>query len=275
MSADTPRQPPEQPLIHPTAVIDPRAQLHPTVEVGPYTVIGPQVQVGEGTRIGPHAVLKGPMRIGRRNQIFQFTSLGEISQDKTARPEHDTRVEIGDDNTIREFVTIQRGTLKQDGLTRLGNDNWIMAYVHIAHDCIIGDHTVLANMTTLAGHVTVEDHVVLGGATLIHQFCRIGQHAFSAGGAGITRDVPPFLVVQGNPAEPRGINIEGIRRRDFSADDIADIKRAYRAIFMSGLRTDELRAELADAAARSAHVRGMLAFVENSKRLVQKSRSED
>jgi UDP-N-acetylglucosamine acyltransferase len=256
--------------IHPTAVVDPAAEIHPGVEIGPYSVIGAGVAIGEGSWIGPHVVLQGPMTLGKRNQVFQFASLGEISQDKTARREDPTRVEIGDDNTIREYVTIQRGTLKDTGVTRIGNDNWIMAYSHIAHDCRIDDHTVMANGSTLAGHVHIEDYVVLGGATLIHQYCRIGAHSFSAGGAGITRDVPPFLVVQGNPAAPRGINIEGIRRRDFSADDIADIKHAYRSLFLSGLRQDEIRAELAEAAGRSPHVRRMLEFVENSKRLIQK-----
>jgi UDP-N-acetylglucosamine acyltransferase len=256
--------------IHPTAVIDPAAELHESVEVGPYTVIGAGVSIGEGSWIGPHVVLQGPMSLGRNNRVFQFASLGEISQDKTAKKDEATRVEIGDDNVIREYVTIQRGTLKQQGLTRIGNDNWIMAYCHIAHDCTIDDHTVFANGTTLAGHVHVEDYVVLGGATLIHQFCRIGAHSFSAGGAGITRDVPPFVVVQGNPAAPRGINIEGIRRRDFTAEDISDIKQAYRTMFMAGLRSDEIKAELAQIAQRSPHIKRLLEFVEQSKRLIQK-----
>jgi len=259
-----------KPRIHPTAVIDPDARLHETVEVGPYTVIGPGVSIGEGSWIGPHVVLQGPMTMGRNNKVFQFASLGEISQDKTAKKDEPTRVEIGDGNVIREYVTIQRGTLKEQGLTRLGDDNWIMAYCHIAHDCVIDSHTIFANGTTLAGHVYVEDYVVLGGATLIHQFCRIGAHSFSAGGAGITRDVPPFVVVQGNPAAPRGINIEGIRRRNFTAEDITDIKHAYRSLFMAGLRADEIKAELAQIAERSPHVRRMLEFVEQSKRLIQK-----
>ncbi|HZR35651.1 MAG TPA: acyl-ACP--UDP-N-acetylglucosamine O-acyltransferase [Nevskia sp.] len=258
------------PRIHPTAVIDPAAQLHETVEVGPYTVIGAGVTIGEGSWIGPHVVLQGPMTMGKNNKVFQFASLGEISQDKTAKKDDPTRVEIGDGNVIREYVTIQRGTLKEQGLTRLGDDNWIMAYCHIAHDCVIDSHTIFANGTTLAGHVYVEDYVVLGGATLIHQFCRIGAHSFSAGGAGITRDVPPFVVVQGNPAAPRGINIEGIRRRNFTAEDITDIKHAYRSLFMAGLRADEIKAELAQIAERSPHVRRMLEFVEQSKRLIQK-----
>lgn len=255
---------------HPTAIIDPSARLHPSVEVGAYSVIGAGVEIGEGTVIGAHAVLKGPMRIGRNNRIYAFTALGEISQDKTATAADDTRVEIGDGNTIREFVTIQRGTLKDQGVTRIGDDNWIMNYVHIAHDCTIGSHTIFANNSTLAGHVVVEDWVVLGGATLIAQYCRVGMHAFSAGGAGITRDVPPFVIVQGNPAGPRGINIEGIRRRGFSAEDLADIKHAYRILFVSEAPAAEARAELAGLAQRSPQARRIHEFVESSKRLLQK-----
>jgi len=256
--------------IHPTAVIDASAVLHETVEVGAYSVIGADVELGEDCRIGAHVVLQGPMRMGRRNQVFPFASLGGISQDMSAREDDDTWVEIGDDNTIREYVTIQRGTLKDAGVTRLGDRNWIMAYVHIAHDCVIGNHTIFANATTLAGHVVVGDWAVLGGATLVHQFCRLGAHCFSAGGAGITRDVPPFVVVQDNPARPRGINIEGIRRRDFSAADLSDIKQAYRSLFVAGLKRDQALAELRPLAARSSHVRHMVEFVERSKRLIQK-----
>ena len=261
-------------LIHPTAIIDPSAELDSSVEVGPYTVIDANVQIGEGSVIGPHVVLKGPMRLGKRNRVFQFASLGEISQDKTARHADPTRVEIGDDNIIREYVTIQRGTLKQEGVTRLGNDNWIMAYVHIAHDCMIDSHTVFANGTTLAGHVHVEDYVVLGGATLIHQFCRLGAHSFSAGGAGITRDVPPFVVVQGNPAAPRGINVEGIRRRGFTSDDVTAIKQMYRILFLANLKAEEIKSELGQLSQTSPHAGRMLEFIEKSKGWVQKTKGE-
>ncbi|MDB5986853.1 MAG: acyl-ACP--UDP-N-acetylglucosamine O-acyltransferase [Nevskia sp.] len=256
--------------IHPSAVIDPTAQLHPSVEVGAFSVIGAQVQIGEGTIVGAHAVLKGPMRIGKHNRIYSFVALGEVSQDKTAKPEDATSVVIGDGNTIREFVTIQRGTLKDTGITRIGDDNWIMNYVHIAHDCAIGSHGIFANNSTLAGHVTIEDHVVLGGGTLIAQYVRLGAHCFTAGGAGVTRDVPPFFIVQGNPAGPRGINIEGIRRRNFSAEDLTDIKHAYRILFMSDAPAAEARAELAELATRSPQVRRISEFVESSKRLIQK-----
>ncbi len=257
-------------LIHPTAVIDSRARLAAGVHVGAYTVIEGHVDIGPGCQIGPHVVLQGPMKLGANNRVFQFASLGAISQDKTAKDDEPTRVEIGDGNTIREYVTINRGTLKESGVTRVGNDNWIMAYCHIAHDCVIGNHTILANGTTFAGHVHVEDHVVLGGGTLVHQFVRIGAHAFSAGGAGITRDVPPFVVVQENPAIPRGINIEGIKRRGFTPDDVSDIKAAYRALFIADHKLDDAKREMAEIAARSAHVRRMLEFVESAKRLIQK-----
>lgn len=257
-------------LIHPTAVVDASALLHPSVEVGAYSIIGANVKIGEGTVIGAHAVLKGPMRIGKHNRIYSFTAVGEVSQDKTARFDDATSVEIGDGNTIREFVTIQRGTLKDTGVTRIGDDNWIMNYVHIAHDCVIGSHGVFANQSTLAGHVTIEDHVVLGGGTLIAQHIRLGAHCFTAGGAGVTRDVPPFFIVQGNPAGPRGINIEGIRRRGFSAEDLADIKHAYRILFLSDVPAAEARIELAELAKTSLPARRISEFVESSKRLIQK-----
>lgn len=256
--------------VHPTAIIDPAAHLHPSVEVGPYAVIGAGVEIGEDSRIGPHTLLKGPMRIGRGNRIFGFASLGEISQDKSARPEDDTRVEIGDGNTIREFVTIQRGTLKDSGVTRIGDDNWIMNYVHVAHDCQIGSHTVFANNSTLAGHVMVEDYVVLGGATLVAQRCRLGAHCFTAGGAGVTRDVPPFVLVQGNPAVPRGINIEGIRRRGFPAEEVAAIKHAYRTLFLTDLPAERAREQLAAIAEGSPAARQFQRFVLGSSRLIQK-----
>jgi UDP-N-acetylglucosamine acyltransferase len=257
-------------VIHPTAVVDAKARLAADVSVGAYSVIEGDVEIGAGTRVGPHVVLQGPMTIGRDNQIFQFASLGALSQDKTAKTEDPTRVEIGDGNTIREYVTINRGTLKEQGLTKVGNDNWIMAYCHIAHDCVIGDHTILANGTTFAGHVTVEDYVVLGGATLVHQFVTLGAHCFSAGGAGITRDVPPFVIVQENPAIPRGINLEGLKRRGFTPDDISDIKAAYRALFIADQKLDEAKREMAEIAMRSPHVKRMLDFVESAKRLIQK-----
>ncbi len=252
--------------IHPTAVVDSKARLHGSVEVGPYSIIGPDVEIGEGSWIGPHVVLRGPMTLGRDNKIFQFSSLGEISQDKTARPDEPTRVEIGDGNTIREYVTISRGTMKQQAVTRVGNDNWIMAGTHIAHDCVVGHHTILANCVLLAGHVTIEDWAILGGYTGVHQFCRVGAHAFSGGGSVILRDVLPFVMVQGNPAEPRAINSEGLKRRGFGAEDLAAIKDAYKLIYLSGRPMAEVKAELAVLAQSSAHVKSMLEFIESSKR---------
>ena len=252
--------------IHKTAVVDAKAQLHETVEVGPYSVIGPSVTIGANTRIGPHVVLDGPMTIGTGNTIFQFASLGAVSQDKTAKYDDATRVEIGDNNTIREYVTINRGTLKEEGVTRVGNGNWLMACAHIAHDCIVGNHTILANNVLLAGHVTIDDHVILGGASGVHQFCRIGQGAFSGGGSIILGSVPPFVMVQGNPAEPRAINSEGMKRRGYSADDIGAIKDAYKLIYLSGKPMAEIKAELGAMAKGNANVALMLEFIETAKR---------
>ncbi|HEU0197350.1 MAG TPA: acyl-ACP--UDP-N-acetylglucosamine O-acyltransferase [Nevskiaceae bacterium] len=261
------------PRIHPTAVVDSHARLHETVEVGPYAIIGADVEVGEGTRIDAHAVLRGPLRVGKRNQIFPFATLGEVSQDLTAKRDDATRVEVGDDNLIREFVTIQRGTLKDTGLTRVGNHNLLMNYVHVGHDCVLGDHNVIANGTQLGGHIHIADWVVLGGAVLILQRCHLGSHCFAAGGSGITRDVPPFVVVQHNPAVARGINVEGLRRRGFGADDLRDIKLAYRKLFMSGLRLEAALTELAETAERSAAVRDMIGFMRSATHPVQAARS--
>lgn len=256
--------------VHPTAVIDAGARLHASVRVGPYAVIGPDVEVGEGTRIGAHAVLRGPMCIGKRNAIFPFTALGEVSQDLTAKPEDDTRVEIGDDNRIREFVTIQRGTLKDTGVTHIGNHNLLMNYVHVGHDCVLGDHNVLANGTQLGGHIHVENWVVLGGAVLVLQRCHLGSHCFAAGGAGITRDVPPFVVVQQNPAVPRGVNLEGLKRRGFTPEAMRDIKTAYRKLFLSDASIEAALSELAELAETSEPVRGMVDFVRGAAHLVHK-----
>ncbi|AXQ28984.1 acyl-ACP--UDP-N-acetylglucosamine O-acyltransferase [Solimonas sp. K1W22B-7] len=252
--------------IHSTAIVDPSARLHPSVEVGPYTVIGANVEIGENSWIGPHVVLGGPLKIGRQNRIFQFSSIGEVSQDKSARLDDATSVEIGDGNTIREYVTIQRGTLKDTGITRVGNDNWIMANVHIAHDCVVGSNTILANGTTLAGHITIEDYVGLGGYTLVHQFCRVGAHAFTGGGTVVLRDLPPFVIAEGQPARPRGINSEGLKRRGFTPEQIDQIKDAYKLIYMSGAIMAEVKERLAEMAKTSEHAGQMLQFIETSKR---------
>lgn len=254
------------PRIHPGAVVDPKARLHETVEVGPFSVIGADVEIGAGTRILSHVVLAGPMTMGRDNVVHPFASLGAISQDKTATLDEATRVEIGDRNTIRENVTINRGTLKEQGVTRVGDDNWIMAGTHIAHDCVVGNHVILANAVLLAGHVTIDDHVILGGYSGVHQFCRVGQGAFSGGGSIILGSVPPFVMVQGNPAEPRAINSEGLKRRGYTADDIGAIKDAYKLIYLSGKPMAEIKSGLAEMARASAHVGLMLEFIETSKR---------
>ncbi len=221
-------------MIHATAIVHPHARLGERVEVGPYALIGEHVEIGDGCRIGPHTVITGHTRIGSGNRIFQFVSLGEEPQDKKYAGEP-TGLEIGDNNTIREFCTLNTGTVQDVGVTRIGNNNWIMAYVHIAHDCQVGDQTVFANNATLAGHVQVGDYAILGGFTGVHQFCRIGAHTMIGIASVITQDVPPFLTVAGNPRAPRGINNEGLRRRGYSPESLAALKRAYKTLYKSGL----------------------------------------
>lgn len=220
-------------VIHPTAIIDASAELAPDVRVGAYTVIGPDVTIDEGCVIAPHVVIDGPTHIGKRNQIFSFASVGAAPQDKKYRGEP-TRLVLGDDNTIRENVTLNRGTIQDRGETTIGHRNWIMAGVHIAHDCVVGSDTIFANAVALAGHVTVEDHAILGGYTLVHQFCRIGMHSFCGMGSVINQDVPTFVTVSGNLARPHGINSEGLKRRGYTAEQVAMVKRAYRTLFRSG-----------------------------------------
>jgi UDP-N-acetylglucosamine acyltransferase len=229
--------------IHPTAIIDPSAQLDSSVEVGAYTVIGADVKIDAGTRILNHVSISGPTTIGKNNQIFQFSSLGEAPQDKKYKGEP-TLLEIGDNNTIREFCTFNRGTIQDKGTTKIGNENWIMAYVHIAHDCQIGNNTIFANNSSLAGHVDVYDYAILGGFTLIHQFCKIGSHVITAVGSVVFKDIPPYVTAAGYDAKPHGINSEGLKRRGFSADTILQIKRAYKALYRNGLTLDEAKAEL-------------------------------
>ena len=229
--------------IHPTAIIDSSAQLDSSVEVGAYTVIGADVKIGAGTRILNHVSISGPTTIGKNNQIFQFSSLGEAPQDKKYKGEP-TLLEIGDNNTIREFCTFNRGTIQDKGTTKIGNDNWIMAYVHIAHDCQIGNNTIFANNSSLAGHVDVYDYAILGGFTLIHQFCKIGSHVITAVGSVVFKDIPPYVTAAGYDAKPHGINSEGLKRRGFSADSILQIKRAYKTLYRNGLTLDEAKAEL-------------------------------
>ena len=251
--------------IHPTAIIAPGAQIDASVEIGPYAVIGEHVSIGAGTRVGPHTVIEGHTSIGRQNQIFQFASLGAAPQDKKYAGEP-TRLEIGDNNTIREFCTFNVGTVQDGGLTRLGNDNWVMAYVHIAHDCIVGDHCILANNATLAGHISIGDHVFLGGLTAVHQFCTIGAHAMTAGGSIVVQGIPPYVTAAGNHAHPVGINSEGLRRRGFDAEQISRIKRAYKQIYRQGLSLEDAKAAITEAAADAPELALFVDFFARAKR---------
>lgn len=231
-------------MIHSTAVIADTAVIAEDVEIGPFSVIGDNVEIGAGTRIDSHVVINGPTSIGERNRIYQFASIGDDPQDKKYAAEP-TRLVIGHGNTIREFCTISRGTTQDKGETVLGDDNWIMAYVHIAHDCVVGNNTIMANNVTLAGHVHIGDWVILGGFSGAHQFCRVGPHAFLGMYAGVNRDVPAYTMVSGQPAVPRGINSEGLKRRDFTAEQIRNIKNAYRLTFRKGKKLAEVIDEIA------------------------------
>ena len=253
-------------MIHPTAQIDPGARLGANVSVGAFVVIGPDVEIGDGTRIDAHCVVTGPTRIGRDNHFHPHAAIGGDPQDKKFAGER-TELVIGDRNSVREFTTINRGTGDGGGVTRIGNDNWILAYAHVAHDCQVGNHCVFSNNATLAGHVEVGDYVILSGFAGIHQFCRIGSHAFIGMGALVNGDVPPYLMVAAEGySRPRGINAEGLKRRGFDAARIAAIKRAYRALYMSGAPMAAAREQLAPVAAESEDVRLMLEFIERSER---------
>jgi UDP-N-acetylglucosamine acyltransferase len=253
------------PVLHPTAIVHPGARLADDVEVGPYSIIGEHVEIGAGTWVGPHVVITGHTSIGRNNRVFQFASLGDIPQDKkyTGEP---TRLEIGDNNTIRECCTLNVGTSLDIGVTRLGSDNWVMAYAHIAHDCQIGNNTVVANSVQLAGHVLIDDFAILGGGTLVHQFCRIGVHAFTAGGSVVLRDVPPYVMAGGNSAQPHGLNSEGLKRRGFTAPALDALRRAYKTLYRSGLSFDEARQQIAEHAQESPEVRALAEFLATTTR---------
>lgn len=252
-------------MIHPTAIIEPGARLAPGVSVGPYSIISGHAEIGAGTVIGPHVVLEGRIRIGRNNRISAFASLGGAPQDKKYAGE-DTSVEIGDGNTIREYVTINRGTWSDARVTRVGDDNWIMAYVHFAHDCQIGNHTIFANACELAGHVQVGDWAILGATTLVHQFVHIGAHSFTGMGTYLDRDLPPYVRAAGNMAQPYGINSVGLRRRGMSGEKIDAIKRAYKTLYRQGLGLDEAKAELESQAAGMPEVGLFLEFIKESRR---------
>jgi UDP-N-acetylglucosamine acyltransferase len=251
--------------IHPSALIAPGARIAADVEIGAYSIVGAQVEIGEGSWIGAHVVLDGRMRIGRRNKVFHFASLGAPPQDKKYAGE-DTSVEIGEGNTIREYVTINRGTAQDVGVTRLGDDNWLMAYSHIAHDCQVGSHTIFANCTQLAGHVTVEDWVILGGFTGVHQHVRVGAHSFTGIGTHLTQDLPPYVTAAGEEGKPFGLNSNGLKRRGFSAEAMAALKLAYRTLYRSGLSLADAKRELEQQAASSAEVRRFADFIASSRR---------
>jgi UDP-N-acetylglucosamine acyltransferase len=238
--------------VHPSALVDPGAELAEDVQVGPFSTVGPHVRIGAGTTVGSHVVITGRTTIGRGNRIFPYTSLGEIPQDKKYGGEP-TELVIGDSNTIREFCSFNAGTAQGGGVTRVGSDNWIMAYVHLAHDCQVGDHTILANATQLAGHIVVGDWAIIGGMTGAHQFVRIGAHSMVGGGSSLLQDVPPFVLCRGNPAQPFGVNVEGLQRRGFGEASLAALKRAYRTVFRDGLTLAQAREKIeADALAEPA-----------------------
>ena len=252
-------------MIHSSAIVDRDAELEPDVEVGPFSVIGPGVTVGTGTRIGAHVVIEGPTRIGEGNRIHSFSVLGGAPQDKKFRGEAST-LEVGNGNVIREYCTFNRGTEGGGMVTRVGDGNWIMAYVHVAHDCNVGNDNVLANGTTLAGHVEVEDCVTFGAFTVVHQFCRIGAHAFSAMGTVILKDVPPFVTVAGNSARPHGLNSEGLRRRGFPAATVQSLKSAYKVVYKRGLTLEAALEQLAEPASASREVSRFRRFTQSSRR---------
>jgi len=252
-------------MIHPTALVDAGAKLADDVDVGPYSIIGGDVSVGAGTRIGPHVVITGRTTLGARNRVFQFASIGDIPQDRKYGGEATTTT-LGDDNVVREFVTIHAGTAQDRGATTIGNGNWFLAYTHVAHDCVVGDSTTFSNNAQIAGHVTIGDWVVLGAYAGVHQFCRIGAHAMLAAGAIVLQDVPPYVTAAGYPAKPAGTNSEGLRRRGFTADDIATIKRAYKTLYRNGLSLEAARDALELASRDAPLLAPLVEFISASAR---------
>lgn len=251
--------------IHPQAIVEPGAKIAAGVEVGPWSLIGANVEIGEGTVVHSHVVVTGHTRIGKNNEIYQFASVGEANQDKKYQGEP-TRLEIGDNNVIRENCTIHRGTAQDKGLTSIGNENLLMAYVHIAHDCALGNQTIFANMATLAGHVQVDDYAILGGGTLVHQFCEIGQHSMCAGGSIILKDVPAYVMAGGQPATAHGLNLEGLRRRGFAKDALHALRRAYKTIYRQGLTLEQALESLQEEAAKFQEVQNFTASIMSSSR---------
>lgn len=251
-------------MIHPLAIVDPGAKIGKDVQIGAFTIIGADVEIGNGTWIGPHVMINGPTRIGSENRIYQFSSLGEAPQHLGYKNEP-TWLEIGDRNIIREYCTLNRGTVGGGGVTRLGHDNFIMAYCHLAHDCQVGNRTIFANGTSLAGHVKVEDQVIFGGFTMIHQFCRVGAHAMTGISTVTFKDIPPYLLVAGNTAVPHGLNARGLKRRNFSEQAIESLRQAYKLVYKSGLRLSEATEQLAQLAT-CPEVRHFLEFIKQSER---------
>jgi len=249
------------PTVHATAVVEKGARLADDVVVGAFAVIGPEVEIGPGTSIGPHALVTGRTRIGARNRVFQFASIGDVPQDRKYGGEP-TRTVLGDDNVVREYVSIHAGTAQDRGETTIGDGNWFLAYTHVAHDCVVGSHTTFSNNAQLAGHVHVGDYATMGGFTGVHQFCRIGAHAMIAAGAIVLQDVPPYVTVAGYPAKPAGTNNEGLRRRGFAAADIATVRRAYRTLYREGLPLAEAKSALAAAAADAPVLVPLVAFLD-------------
>jgi UDP-N-acetylglucosamine acyltransferase len=254
-------------MIDSRAVISPQAQIAADVDVGPFSVIGAGVEIGPGTWIGPHAVINGPTRIGADNKIFQFASLGDAPQDKKYKGEP-TRLEIGDRNVFRECVTVNRGTVHGAGVTRLGDDNLLMAYSHVAHDCQLGDKIVMSNCATLGGHVEIGDWVILGGLSAVHQFTKVGAHCFIANNAAVTRDVPPYVMAVGQPALPHSVNSEGLKRRGFTPEQILNIRRAYRLLYRSGLKLKAAMEQLEKVAATQDEIRPFVEFIKRSERSI-------
>jgi UDP-N-acetylglucosamine acyltransferase len=254
-------------MIDVRAVISPRAQLAADVDVGPFSVIGADVEIGPGTWVGPHAVINGPTRIGAGNKIFQFASLGDAPQDKKYQGEP-TRLDIGDRNVFRECVTVNRGTTHGAGVTRIGDDNLLMAYAHVAHDCQLGDKIVMSNCATLGGHVEIGDWVIMGGLSAVHQFTKVGAHCFIANNAAVTRDVPPYVMAVGQPAEPHSVNSEGLKRRGFTAEQILNIRRAYRLLYRSGLKLKAALEQLETVAVTQPEIRPFVEFIKRSERSI-------
>ena len=253
-------------MIAASAIIHPDASIDEGVEIGAYSVVGANVTINENSWIGPHVVIKGPTRIGKNNKIFQFCSIGDDPQDKKYTGDKDSVLEIGDGNTIREYCSINRGTAPGGGITCIGNDNWIMAYVHIAHDCLVGNNTIFANNATLAGHVVIDDFVILGGFTGVHQFCRVGRHSLTAISSVVVQDVPPYLIVAGNTAKPGGLNRQGLKRHGFSQEVINDLRKAYKTIYRDGLLLKDALDKLESLTAESIEVSEFVRFSQASTR---------